>query len=588
MILDFQNSNIVPEWKENRLVFETEVPSGPNLVGARGVGKQKRFPRQESEAEVGPRSVSDTPGGASTAPTAPEHTTAPENAESDKIKKVVLRKTVDRTVDNLLNRENLTELILKVRNVLEQKENKDRLGTFITNHSPYDGDFSKWNKEFCEAFFLSELQNKNADQESMRIVAAIQYFLSDQFKDRKLFADKADKDTNRFLLVDGRLGGYTLSVLAEYWNLKYPKSETNPPLNYVALGPNLEANAKYKTAYGEAIEHLRRRSLSAPRTLRNLRGGQFSGEPAFVASSNVETQPMDQQQQISALTRALIPNEFHLGHLDQSFKNQEEDFTWLRKEKDKDISAWFWVNSFTKEKGSWPDLAYREYETLFNKDKEAGHPLSKETLAAWDRLWQALNDYRSQATDLHVALHSSYRKKVEALVSSYELPAGINWANLDPIELVESSGETPSTTTKNTAYRMQERKIESAALRDRTALSDFFKRYFKEEPKLLPKDWDTLRPYLKSEKSETELRQDFSSLGDTQMLNQIKEIITLNNMYRVYGETEKLKSDYGRERTALIAKLNDSYKEFYQNFKGNPNANLTASLLEKRDTLSGG
>lgn len=477
-----------------------------------------------------------------------------------------------------------------IRESLENLENFDRLRKFIESHTAYGANYLAWNSEFCEMLELKGEDEKSPPNpvEQRRYVAALQLVLADVFskQESKDIFDAKRVRKNPFTYIDGRMGAYTVSVLAAYWNGKYSESK-KVTLKFAGLDQKFGEKGDNQKMFNDAIAFLEGQLKGVSQT---VAGGPTS---ASESSPDLELYPLPsptpeldpiQLRQAETLTQAVAPTAAIADRLNFNFEEQKKDFEWLRDEKGKDIHAWFWKNSFDIDKDSWPAKSYRDYERLYDEDKDAGRPLRKETLAAWDRLWQSINDYRDQARLAHERLEKTYRLKVKRLVYSYDLPTGVDWTNLNPVEVVESV-DGPSTTIKSHLYRTQEEKILPAELRERDKLSDFFRRYFNSAPNRILKDWAELENTVKSP---TEIEQYFSGLDRPTILKRVEAMIHLNNMYRAHDEVEKLKADYGRERASYMASLNGNYEQFYQNFKGNPKADFVTHLFEGPEETSEG
>ncbi|MBN2087565.1 hypothetical protein JW758_04410 [Candidatus Peregrinibacteria bacterium] len=151
-----------------------------------------------------------------------------------------------------------------VREAIENMD-KDRLYVFIQNHTPpkqkYNkGSHEEWNADFVEMIgpdLPSDLQ-QGADlpKEQRYIVGGLQQYLLDEFN-TDVFQATAKKE-NPFIHVDGRLGGYTISVMAAHWNKKFkPLDKTNKSkLNYGSLGSDYDGKRRSQVLYNGAMAYL--------------------------------------------------------------------------------------------------------------------------------------------------------------------------------------------------------------------------------------------------------------------------------------------------------------------------------------------
>ncbi len=202
----------------------------------------------------------------------PQHAKKPDDKE---VEKVAPRKTTSQALDKtrkriqreLFGRDKLGPYIDKIKDSIE-KMDPDKLRKFIQAHNSYSGDFRTWNKDLFELFSVKLKKGQLARREHARFAAALQIFLADNFKSKgDVFQAKRGKKANPFIYIDGKLGGYTISVLAAYWNNKYPeKKETSGELAYADLSDDFRNRKRSKKAFDAAIVHLKNKlgGKSAP------------------------------------------------------------------------------------------------------------------------------------------------------------------------------------------------------------------------------------------------------------------------------------------------------------------------------------
>jgi len=147
---------------------------------------------------------------------------------------------------------------------------KDKLYDFIFNHTPdrqtyAKGEHEKWNEDFCKLiddYLKEEFKSKDDPKKRRYIVGSLQSYLVDyfaaNFKSANVFeAGKPKRLTNPFIYVDGMMGAYTVSVMAEYWNKKYGKDTPGKtPLENADIDESLAKNKKNRDLYNKALAQL--------------------------------------------------------------------------------------------------------------------------------------------------------------------------------------------------------------------------------------------------------------------------------------------------------------------------------------------
>jgi hypothetical protein len=142
-----------------------------------------------------------------------------------------------------------------------------KLWEFIMSHKGYEqGDWKMhWNEDF-ESVLDPEIDAKyregiSEETHSVYVVSATQRYLIDFFGN-DVFQIKQEKP-NFFIKTDGKMGAYTVSVLAEYWERKYGSKQPDRELRKNKPDPDrstlsdeyAEIN-KNRELYTKAINHL--------------------------------------------------------------------------------------------------------------------------------------------------------------------------------------------------------------------------------------------------------------------------------------------------------------------------------------------
>lgn len=173
--------------------------------------------------------------------------------------------TTKRRVEReLFGKETLKGYVDKVSESIENFDPKSLWG-WIEERKVYDN-YRQWNKEFCKDIMGLEIKDLTAG-EQMKYAAALQIYLADHFfqqKKKDIFQTRRGKKANPYIYIDGKLGGYTMSVFAEYWNNKYfnedykQKNPDNVKLGHSKLSKRLEGKPGNKKVYDAALAHLRK------------------------------------------------------------------------------------------------------------------------------------------------------------------------------------------------------------------------------------------------------------------------------------------------------------------------------------------
>ena len=154
-----------------------------------------------------------------------------------------------------------------VREAIEVMD-KDKLYDFIKNHTPPKqaygkGSFDEWNGDFAQLIVpeipdeYSDLkESPDLDVKQRYLVGGLQQYLLDEFETDVFEATVSKK--NPFISVDGRLGAYTISVMAAHWNKEFKLNDAKkrPSLRYGALGGDYASNRRNSVLYNDAIAHL--------------------------------------------------------------------------------------------------------------------------------------------------------------------------------------------------------------------------------------------------------------------------------------------------------------------------------------------
>ena len=151
-----------------------------------------------------------------------------------------------------------------VREAIE-KMGRDKLYNFIKQHSDKSynkGDYAQWNRDFAKLITpnmpkeYSDFKTASKETENIYLVGGLQQYLLDEF-DTDVFQATVNKK-NPFINVDGRLGAYTISVMAVHWNKEFQATDKKkrPVLNYGSLGEGYVSNRRNMVLYGDALAHL--------------------------------------------------------------------------------------------------------------------------------------------------------------------------------------------------------------------------------------------------------------------------------------------------------------------------------------------
>ena len=189
----------------------------------------------------------------------------------------------------------------------------DKLHAFIKSHSTYGkSGFKAWNGELYRLLGVrpkEKYQGKDSIHTKKRVCAALQHVLVD-FYETDVF-QLTRKTINPWIFIDGRLGPYSVSVMAAYWNTKYGKTakkrlRPNPlpdsglsPKSYRPDGP---ADQSYKSAMRILDGQLGKSKTESPAV-------RPAGEPSATLAEKVRSRyrKLDQAGGGMAMDKLVLP-----------------------------------------------------------------------------------------------------------------------------------------------------------------------------------------------------------------------------------------------------------------------------------------
>jgi hypothetical protein len=197
-----------------------------------------------------------------------------------------------------------------------EKMSKDELYQFIFDHTPpretyVKSEHEKWNKEFCallDKYMPDDLKAGEDVQKQAYTIGGLQNYLVNDFSPANVFqAGRNKRMTNPFIWVDGKMGAYTVSVMAEYWNKKYgPTSKDKAPLTNANIDESLATVKKNREFYNSALVYLATQLKGAPVDPTPQTTGD--SEVAAVQPTVKETREQKRERLKAALKAKLVQN----------------------------------------------------------------------------------------------------------------------------------------------------------------------------------------------------------------------------------------------------------------------------------------
>jgi len=140
----------------------------------------------------------------------------------------------------------------------------DRINKNARGYGDKGNTYREWNKAFCEHFGLKPIGKETVKSSYAHYAYALQLYLKREFPKMvksadSLFLDFPRKKGVRYVYYDGKIGGYTMSVLGEYWNHKYfekRKDKKKKKLGRACLGKEFAKNTKLQKSFEGAMAHL--------------------------------------------------------------------------------------------------------------------------------------------------------------------------------------------------------------------------------------------------------------------------------------------------------------------------------------------
>jgi hypothetical protein len=153
-----------------------------------------------------------------------------------------------------------------VREALETPGVGDRLYDYIVAHPTYGkSKFVSWNSEFNSDVIRlkpeGRFKGKDEKETNMRITAATQIVLVETYKNDVF--QLTMKEVNPWIFIDGKMGPYSVSVLAEYWKGRFgPKSKGKKPPEHPTISSSYSDTSR--GLYKEATDYLKGKVEETP------------------------------------------------------------------------------------------------------------------------------------------------------------------------------------------------------------------------------------------------------------------------------------------------------------------------------------
>jgi len=544
-----------------------------------------------------------------------------------------VQKTKKRLEEDLFGKDKLESYTKELKEAIERL-GPDKLYEFIKAHNSYSGDYKKWNSDLCKTFGLKLNENEPEEQEHMRYAAALQLYLAEYFvKKGDVFQTLRGKIANPFIYIDGKLGGYTISALAAYWNEKYPeKKKEKGELKYADLEKEYGEQRKNKEIFDEAIAHLQKKlgqpsgpvapgtppAAPAPKPgakpagappvapggappAAPATGPDFVGPPEPPTVKPSEESKADKEKKErewnEALQRAQRSEQLRKNADTLIDKTLREDKTHWAENIAKTYSTEFAklsdkysgdpdrVDRFSEFRripvfygndNIWPAEIFKKYKEAY--DQVTKNP-SAENIKRKDELYQMLSksaaDYSQLTKEIVAKLKGKYEPGLRVLIGSYELPHDVYIYNLEPIKLSAGAQGRSWKKEEPEQYKKQREAIERVELQNPDKIDEFYAKYFKEPPKRAFDNWDALAKMLKSPK---DLEDYFIGVSPEGIVARVRQIILYRNMHRVYWESEWYKSEFNKELGIAIKALDSNFETYYKDYKGIKDKDFVADI----------
>jgi len=528
-------------------------------------------------------------------------------------------------IENQLGKEKLQPYIDNLKAAIEKKENSEKLHKFIEDRNTFSGNSEEWNKDFCDTFSLNLKEDEPEDQDHMRYAAALQIYLAEYFvKQNKgdVFQTLKGKKANPFIFIDGKLGGYTISALAAYWNDKYFNDKSIlKKLDYAKLEEEYGNNKKNKEIFGKAIDYLKGQlsgqpaganpppapgqSLTAalaaaPGTTAAKSSSDFVGPPEPPTAKKSEESKADKEKKDREWNEAVdrIQKSEKLRKNADTFTSSvlmeqktsrgidikrfsETQFGKLRDEYNRDPNEIGFTSVYRNDyyRGSWPREIFKRYKDAYENAKKNSSPENEKRR---DDLYQMLSksasDYNDFTKKIVERLKSKYEPALRVLIGTYSLPDGVDIGYLSPTTTEMGFSQWSQGRIVETIQNKKQRElIKPTELQNPSKIDEFYAKYFKEPPKRTVESWDVLAKLLKSP---TELKNYFAGISDEGIKDRVNNIILFKNMHTVYWRSEWYKREFNKELDSAVAALDSNFENYYKDYKDKKDKDFVADLMQ--------
>ena len=253
----YSNKSNVPETKVDFGAVK-DMPNRPHPP----LSEKEESPKEPGKKEEGQKGV---PEGADAGKLQKKPKPRKERARQRKIQRT--KEKLDEAKERLgFSPEHLTAVRkaigADIENIAEVPKLSDRLHAFVLAHREYGtgkNSYRQWNEDFCTTFGLPVEKGKDKHKEYKKYVSALQYYLGHHFNEHKakdVFEVKKGKRANPFVYMDGKMGGYTMSVLGEYWNHKFhplqKEEKKKDKLKHSDLDKNFKKRGNNEKIYNQS------------------------------------------------------------------------------------------------------------------------------------------------------------------------------------------------------------------------------------------------------------------------------------------------------------------------------------------------
>lgn len=408
-------------------------------------------------------------------------------------KKEVVRKSTHDALERRRNelekelKEQLKPYIGKIKESIETMEG-DKLYEFVKTHPAYGDEGSRytdWNRHFFEYFGFKKLDTKASDsQEQARYASALQLYLGHHFNEQSggkdIFQARSRKGANPFIYIDGKLGGFTMSVLAEYWNDKfYPtkKDKTKySKLGHARLGDGFAKKGNNQKIFNEALAYLDRQlkggvsqEVQKPSPPVSQKGSpplspEVKAVPAVQPQKKIikiEDLPREIQDGVKGLLTHMVdrPEQKRIdrqkelvSELLTDEKSEINEFRRAGPDAEWDIDV---IDDEYTRPDSWPRDAYKRYQTAYLEWEKADREYKKikksvfrgeqEKLRAknhTDELYElqlealgeletAITRYFEEEDEIYEKTNEELRRKIIAESAQYKFPPNFDLSKMN-------------------------------------------------------------------------------------------------------------------------------------------------------------